>query len=148
VEKVRDTLAMVAGMEPVIRDPVWVYCHSDDPVLIAAAIPHAFGVVREELDTTLILERAKAQALGFDCSMPMRQITLQVFSALDASGLTAAFAPPLAAAGIPCNVVAGFHHDHLLVPAGRADQALRILLQIQAAAAPGPASSRPAESGA
>jgi hypothetical protein len=33
----------------------------------------------------------------------------------------------LAAEAIPCNVIAGFHHDHLLVPRARADDAVRVL---------------------
>ena len=44
-------------------------------------------------------------------------------SALEAVGLTAAVATALAAAGIPANVLAGYSHDHLLVPEDRADDA-------------------------
>ena len=55
---------------------------------------------------------------------------LQVHSALDGVGLTAAVAGALAAAGIACNVIAAFHHDHLFVPAARAGA---VLLAAQAA---------------
>ena len=48
-------------------------------------------------------------------------------SALDAVGLTAAVSTALADAGISCNVLAGFHHDHLVVPADRATDALALL---------------------
>ncbi|WP_367890127.1 ACT domain-containing protein [Rhodobacter calidifons] len=37
-------------------------------------------------------------------------------SDLAAVGLTAAFAGALGREGISCNVVAGYHHDHLFVP--------------------------------
>jgi hypothetical protein len=63
----------------------------------------------------------------------MRRITLTVPSALDGVGLTAAVATALADAGIPCNVVAAFHHDHLFVPAAMAKRAVRVLLDLQAA---------------
>lgn len=33
----------------------------------------------------------------------------------------------LAEAGLSCNVVAGFHHDHLFVEHSRADEALAVL---------------------
>lgn len=48
-------------------------------------------------------------------------------SALEAVGLTAAVALALTDAGISCNVVAGFHHDHLFVPFGRAAEAVAVL---------------------
>jgi hypothetical protein len=56
------------------------------------------------------------------------RITLMVHSALEGVGLTAAVAAALAEVGIACNVVAAFHHDHLLVPWDRRDEAL-VLLQ-------------------
>jgi hypothetical protein len=31
------------------------------------------------------------------------------------------------AEGIPCNVLAGFHHDHLLVPVDKADHCIAVL---------------------
>nr|WP_302848565.1 ACT domain-containing protein [Rhodobacter calidifons] len=41
---------------------------------------------------------------------------MTVQSDLAAVGLTAAFAGALGREGISCNVVAGYHHDHLFVP--------------------------------
>ena len=41
----------------------------------------------------------------------------------------------LAEAGIPCNVLAGFHHDHLLVPVNGADDALVALTALRDEAA-------------
>jgi hypothetical protein len=134
VNTIKDTQTMVASMAPIARDHVWIYCHTNDPEIIATAASKAFAVIREGDDSTLILERDLAAALGFDLSMPMRQITLQVFSALDGFGLTAAFAPPLARAHIPCNVVAAFHHDHLFVPEDRITEVMEILRRVQAGA--------------
>jgi hypothetical protein len=50
-----------------------------------------------------------------------------VHSALDAVGLTAAVSRALADAGVSCNVIAGAHHDHLLVPFERGEEALAVL---------------------
>jgi uncharacterized protein len=58
-------------------------------------------------------------------------ITLEVNTALDSVGLTAAVTTALAAEGIPCNVVAAFHHDHLFVPKKDGDRALKILKGLQ-----------------
>ncbi len=59
-------------------------------------------------------------------------ITLTVHSSLEAVGLTAAVANTLASAGIACNVLAGFHHDHLLVPIDRVDDAMAALSRLSA----------------
>ena len=48
-------------------------------------------------------------------------MTLEVRSALGALGLSAAVTGALCEPGISCNVVAGYHHDHLLVPHERVD---------------------------
>ena len=47
--------------------------------------------------------------------------------ALEAVGLTAAVSQALAQAGISCNIVAGYYHDHLFVPADEAKRALEVL---------------------
>ncbi|MBG6106956.1 hypothetical protein [Frigoribacterium sp. CG_9.8] len=36
-------------------------------------------------------------------------------------------------AGISCNVLAGAHHDHILVPLARTDDALRVLHELDRA---------------
>ena len=68
-----------------------------------------------------------AERLGHRPEFVAAWLTLDVESALDSVGLTAAVATALAAQRIPCNVLAGFHHDHLLVPESRADEAMAIL---------------------
>ena len=57
----------------------------------------------------------------------MACITLRIHSSLAAVGLTAAVSGALAAEGISANMIAGFHHDHILLPAADADRALDIL---------------------
>ena len=58
-------------------------------------------------------------------------ITLEVHSALDSVGLTAVVTAALAAEGIPCNVLAAFHHDQLFVPTSEGKRALRVLITLQ-----------------
>ena len=52
-------------------------------------------------------------------------------SALGAVGLTAAVARALADEGVPCNVLAGAMHDHLLVPEDDAARALDALRRLR-----------------
>ena len=51
-------------------------------------------------------------------------------SSLEAVGLTAAVSTTLAQAGISCNMLAGYFHDHLLVPVDRLDDALSLLRRL------------------
>ncbi len=54
-------------------------------------------------------------------------ITLNIHSSLDAVGFLAAITTRLAAAGMGVNPVSGYFHDHLFVPADRADEAMTVL---------------------
>ena len=60
----------------------------------------------------------------------MKRITLGVHSSLEAVGLTAAVSSLLAKHEISANMVAGYHHDHLFVPANDAERAVELLIQL------------------
>jgi hypothetical protein len=126
--------AMIAGMDPVLGGCDYVFCTTADAVLAETARPAALGWFVEAEGVSLILPASRARALGFPEGQPMRRITLTVHSALDGVGLTAAVAGTLAAAGIACNMVAAYHHDHVFVPAADAPRALALLRDLQAAA--------------
>ena len=79
----------------------------------------------------MLLPLADAQQPDLSPSEPMRCITLDVNSALDGVGLTAAVASALAERQIPCNVVAAYHHDHVFVPQQQADAAVAVLVALQ-----------------
>lgn len=118
----RDLARLLAGLAPERRPGEVVLASLPD----AAGLP-ALATVREPEGVTVVLERADAERLGVAYDWVGTWLTLTVHSHLDAVGLTAAVAGALADAGIPCNVLAGTFHDHLLVPAARAEEALRIL---------------------
>ena len=81
-------------------------------------------VVREDEGVTVVVAQEAADALGLAYAYVAAWITLEVLSALEAVGLTAAVGRALADAGIGANVVAGFSHDHVFVPHDRADEAM------------------------
>jgi hypothetical protein len=76
------------------------------------------------------MRRSDADAAGLPYDFVACWITLTVHSDLEAVGLTAAFATALGERGISCNVIAGLHHDHLLVPVERKDDALKALRRL------------------
>lgn len=128
---IRGAREMVAGMTPDLKPVTYVFCAAGDRDWAALA---PLAMFREAEGVSLILERDAARAAGFPVGAPMALITLNVYSALDGVGLTAAVATALAEAGIACNMVAAFNHDHVFVPAERAQEALAALLALQASA--------------
>jgi uncharacterized protein len=87
--------------------------------------PGMFAMVDEGGTTAYVVDADSP--LGEQAPFRAAWLTLTVHSALEAVGLTAAVATALAAAGIPANVLAGFYHDHILVPEERADEAIAVL---------------------
>lgn len=129
----RDLGKLCATLNPVMAEPVYVYCVFTDFALPDGLL--AFCTVREEEGLTAIVERDDAEHRGLPYTYTARLITLTVHSSLDAVGFIATISRKLADAGIPCNVIAGYYHDHLLVPVGQADNAMRLLQEIAASSA-------------
>jgi hypothetical protein len=82
---------------------------------------------RESEDITVIVTLDVARSLGLEYFFPCRMITLNVTSSLEAVGFMAVVATRLAERNMGVNPVSGFYHDHLFVPVGREDEAIRVL---------------------
>ena len=113
---VSDLAGMLAGMAPVLDARRW-----DFAVLAGDPPAEAFALIREDEGLTAIIA---------DTDGAFARITLMVHSALEGVGLTAAVSGVLAGAGIACNIVAGYHHDHLFVPWQRREEALALLQRL------------------
>ncbi len=125
-----DLSVLLASMAPRIRPGVFVFATLE-------RVPEGVGVeatVREPDGLSVVVARDIADAAGWDYDFEAAWIILEVHSALDAVGLTAAVSTALADEGISCNVIAGRFHDHLLVPVGRTDDALAGLRRLSARA--------------
>ena len=131
----RDLRRLLAAMEPVLRPGEFVFAALADESRLPEVAPEATVREEEEEGLTVVVARERADELGLAYDFVAAWITLRVYSALDAVGLTAAVSRALADAGLSCNILAGLHHDHLLVPAGRAEEALAILRELSRAAA-------------
>lgn len=119
---------MIRSMQPIQEPGSYVFCTVVQlPPLLAEA---ALMTFREREGITIIVAEAVAQAFALPYSYVAAWITLQVHSALDAVGLTAAVAAALTTAGISCNVVAGYYHDHLFVPLAEGDRAIKVLEEL------------------
>ena len=115
---------MLATLTVSRREGTYVFVTVDEPVPLGDGVEAA---LTEQEGITVVATVDAAERAGWAFEFEAAWLTLDVHSSLDAVGLTAAFSAALGAAGIPCNVLAGFHHDHLLVPVDRAGDAISCL---------------------
>ena len=121
-----DLGTLLRAMQPRLHDAELVFCTLAPDAPIPASVTPLM-TFREDEALTLVVERSRAEAAGLAWTFPCRRITLTVHSSLDAIGFLAAITARLAAAGISVNPVSACYHDHLFVPADRAEAALAVL---------------------
>lgn len=131
-----DLGALLRDLSPSVRDGRFVYVLRADDTLDdydwEALEVEAQAVIVEEEGRTLVLEEEVALDYDKQFDGVFGWITLEVHSSLQAVGLTPAVSTALAGAGISCNMLAGLHHDHLLVPIDSVSSALEILERLTA----------------
>ncbi|PPC79222.1 acetyltransferase [Pokkaliibacter plantistimulans] len=131
---ISDLQQLLASMSPVLNDGIYAY------VMVASDTDlrglDYVGSMKEAEGLTLIVPEATAAERGWSVLFRCQWITLHVHSDLAAVGLTAAFASALGAAQLSCNVVAGACHDHIFVPAGRGEEAVQVLRELQQGSMP------------
>ncbi|WP_380284889.1 ACT domain-containing protein [Kitasatospora purpeofusca] len=128
----RDLATLLRDLRPTLNPGRYVYCTL--PTKVPAGL-RPVATVAEPEGVTVVVAQEEADALGLRYTYVAAWITLRVHSALEAVGLTAAVATRLAEDGISCNLMAGYHHDHLFVAADDADRAVRALEDLSARAA-------------
>jgi len=121
---ISDLDELLRSMEPKVLPGEYVFVGVDDAQVGDLAYS---ALVREDEGVSLVVLRSVADQAGLSYDFVASWITLTVHSDLHAVGLTAAFATALGRRGISCNVIAGLHHDHVLVPVDRTGDALDAL---------------------
>ena len=126
-ERPASTGVVLAAVTPELLPGVYVFVTLSP----GAPVPDALDplmVFHEKEGRTLIVREDVADSLqaAFRC----RMITLNIHSSLEAVGFLAAITTLLATAGMGVNPVSAFYHDHLFVPAERAEEALELLRQL------------------
>lgn len=116
---------LLNNMKPSLNEGSYVFCTVENISFLEGQ--EVLGSFREKEGLTVILEQSRAQELGLEFEYVAAWITLTVHSALDAVGLTAAFATALGNAGISCNVIAAYYHDHIFVGKDDAQKAIEVL---------------------
>jgi uncharacterized protein len=119
---------LIKNMRPVLNSGEYVF------LSISSNTPIDFDKTlfyfKEKEGITIVVEKQEADTKNYANTSTFAWITLQVHSALEAVGLTAAFSQALANNNISCNVVAGFYHDHIFVQYPLAQQAVDVLKKL------------------
>jgi hypothetical protein len=123
-----DLRTLLKNMTPSLQPGEYVYCVV--PNLQAIDPEKVIGVFKEAEGFTVIMRKEMADDLGLTYNYVAAWITLTVHSSLAATGLTAAFATALAEAGISCNVVAAYFHDHIFVAKADGERAMEVLKKL------------------
>ncbi|WP_260482295.1 ACT domain-containing protein [Sphingomicrobium flavum] len=101
---------------------------------MSAACPQGLTPVAtfaEDEGPSIIATVAELAQAGLVHQPGWARISLTLATALDGVGLTARIATALADAGISCNMVAAYHHDHCFVPWQRREDALSIIEKLE-----------------
>ncbi|MFT4716493.1 MAG: hypothetical protein ACI861_002434 [Paracoccaceae bacterium] len=122
---------MISEMTPTFRPGVFVFVTTIDASISEALVTEAISVFREDEGMSMIIPVELAEKHALEMEHPMRCITLNVYSSLEGVGLTSAVSAALDANGIPCNMVAAFHHDHVFVPLDVSERAMQVLVNLQ-----------------
>lgn len=126
----RDLATLLRNMAPVLAPSTYVFC-----CIAGECLPPGVNAVcqfREAEGLTVIIEQSDAERFGVDYGFVARMITLNVHSDLAAVGFLSTISTTLAQAGIACNVVSAYHHDHLFIPPSRVEDALGLLRSLAA----------------
>lgn len=118
---------MLASLSVTVRPDLYVVVSLGVEAPTPALGDGVAAVIEEAEGPTVIATVARAQSEDWPQDFVAAWLTLDVHSALEAIGLTASFSRQLGRAGIPCNVIAGFYHDHILVPHDKSEAAVEVI---------------------
>ncbi|MEB3359232.1 MAG: ACT domain-containing protein [Synechococcales bacterium] len=120
---------LLRSIEPILQPGEYVFCSLDAQRSYPANLDPICSF-REAEGLTLILNREQAEAVALSYEVTFCMITLSVHSSLEAVGFLAAVAGKLAEYNISVNPVSAYYHDHLFVPASRAQEAMALLREL------------------
>lgn len=115
-------------MNPRLNEGLYVFCSFPNPRTDLQK--DSIGTFKEQEGITYILPQTVADQHKLTYDFLASWISLEIHSALDAVGLTAAFSQALGEAKISCNVVAGYYHDHIFVGKNDTQKALKVLRKL------------------
>lgn len=121
---------LLSELSPQLLDREYVFCSYEGTEYGDYASLTPLVMVKEFEGLTLVIPRTRADEHEIRYELVFRCITLNVHSSLDAVGLTAALSSKLAQKRISANVIAGFFHDHVFVPAEVVEESMSAIREL------------------
>ncbi len=125
----KDLNILLASMQPELHGNQFVFCTVSEAHLEKLALK-PLGLFREKEGVTLIITKEEALDSQLEYADLWALITCNIHSDLNAVGFLAAMSTALADCGIAVNAISAYYHDHLFVPASKAQQAMTLLKQL------------------
>jgi len=125
-----DLQKILQNLSPTIRPESYVFCTEKEAKYGDLAHSNPIACCIEEEGLTLILSQQNADKAGLFYETVFRCICLNIHSSLEAVGLTAVVSTALAKQGISANMMAGYFHDYIFVPADQIHTAHRTIINI------------------
>jgi len=143
----RDLKKLLQSLNPKLSSETYVFCTLDndsvsnagknaenDTVSVLNSVT-PLASFQEKEGLSLILPKFEADNHQLSYEGLFSLISLNVYSSLEAVGMTAAIAEKLTKNNISANIIAAYHHDHILVPIADAERALLALGEFKQARA-------------
>ncbi|MFA6489128.1 MAG: ACT domain-containing protein [Candidatus Micrarchaeia archaeon] len=124
------------GLKPEAKDGRYYYGTFPETSLMALAgyVKYFVAIVKEKEGITAVFSEDIRENMGLYSQKkiegPFCLITFEAKTSLGAVGITAAASSALAKEKIPANMVAGYFHDHVLVPFEKKDAAIACLAKL------------------
>ena len=128
---------LLKNMKPTLAKGKFYMASVDESELMALAgyVDYITDIFREKEGISIVFsEEIKEEMKGLTEKKiigPFALITMNVYSDLMAVGFLAKITEALAKEKISMNAFSAYHHDHLLVPYDRKDDALKALEKLQ-----------------
>lgn len=129
--------ALLSSLSPSLSEGKYFIATFPEAQMMGLAnyLQHIICIFREKEGLSAVFGEAAREPLSIYTEKkiegPFALITLEVNSSLLSVGLLARVSAALAKEGIACNAFSAYHHDHLLVPYEKRDQALAALKKLQ-----------------
>ena len=120
---------LLASLKPELQKGEYVFLTMAE--VTGVDLSEAVCTFREKEGLSVILPRKIADNQHIEYSFIASWITLNVYSSLESTGLTAAISKALNDENISCNAVAAFYLDHIFVPREDGDRAMEVLKKLQ-----------------
>ena len=121
---------LIKNMQPELKADEFVFASIGKEKIINKNL-NPICTFMEEEGVSIIIKRDEADINNIQYESIFKMITLNIHSSLNAVGFLSVITSELAKHNISVNPVSAYYHDHLFVPAARAEQVVTILNQLK-----------------